>query len=536
MIKHLLARDSARRVVGIEGHLIRLEDLKAQSWDYSEPTLVSRGGKEVYSEHSICPNTATFKASFYKRYPELEGVPLDGLLIAGGAVGQFLPIGGKQWTASDVDIFLYGHASVEAANKRLHRLIDDIAEGCHAQGKKDLRGRLQELDLGRQTKKETLSENEEFALRVMLRAVDDPRCVYKLSPNGKRMVLDLSAFTSSDNQKIIADCERKIPTGYWLPEVIAVRTAGSLTITLEDTRIQVIFRHYKTASEILHGFDLGSAAAGFDGDQVLLTELGQFAYEYCHNIIDTTRRSATYEARLDKYIKRGFDVIMPDLDINKLPTRNLEYGYAEVVKFPRAPFAFSKREGNRIFLDRFVKHFGPASDYDLQEEIEEGGYSLAYLNLRRLVNSGGEKPPHFIYSAESRGLAAARDVLTKAPHLTLSMIQRLYDGFRDACWDGAHLNTRTLKNYVPSVSLRTITQKVYVEGRAMEDVIDEAFATQRDEATRAWKSAIQDADHTILPWVTENPGGQHGPLTGSLNPILEDPAEWYGKYLRSGES
>jgi len=33
------------------------------------------------------------------------------------------------------------------------------------------------------------------------------------------------------------------------------------------------------------------------------------------NVVDTTRRSTTYERRLHKYLKRGFSIAIPKLDI-----------------------------------------------------------------------------------------------------------------------------------------------------------------------------------------------------------------------------
>jgi hypothetical protein len=65
----------------------------------------------------------------------------------------------------------------------------------------------------------------------------------------------------------------------------------------------------------LHGFDLGSSAVGFDGKDVYFTTLSKFSYENMVNVVDTTRRSTTYERRLHKYLKRGFSIAIPKLDL-----------------------------------------------------------------------------------------------------------------------------------------------------------------------------------------------------------------------------
>lgn len=82
-------------------------------------------------------------------------------------------------------------------------------------------------------------------------------------------------------------------------------------------KLQIIFRLYKTKSEILHGFDLGSSAVGFDGEHIYATTLSAYSYLYRINIIDTTKRSTTYEKRLIKYFYRGFNIVMPHFDIKK---------------------------------------------------------------------------------------------------------------------------------------------------------------------------------------------------------------------------
>lgn len=98
--------------------------------------------------------------------------------------------------------------------------------------------------------------------------------------------------------------------------------------------LQIIFRLYKTKSEILHGFDLGSSAVGFDGDRIYFTTLSKFAYEYGCNIVDTTRRSTTYEKRLVKYNKRGFMIIMPKFNINNIKLLRDEYYYIDNITLP----------------------------------------------------------------------------------------------------------------------------------------------------------------------------------------------------------
>lgn len=78
--------------------------------------------------------------------------------------------------------------------------------------------------------------------------------------------------------------------------------------------VQVILRLNQTVSEVLHGFDLGSSAVGFDGTQVWFTQLALFAYRTRLNVLDLTRRRPSYEYRIHKYFYKGFGFILPDMD------------------------------------------------------------------------------------------------------------------------------------------------------------------------------------------------------------------------------
>jgi len=538
----LLAFDAGQRVVGIAGGLVPLEACAPQSWDFSAPTLTAKDLGGAYGEKTLCPDSTAFAQGFYKAYPALQGVPLDGLLVAGSAAGQFLPRVGSEaarlWTAADVDLFLHGHATPADSQARLRRFIADLDAASHRREREAIRDRLKAAaaedgptpSRPRAVNLAGQGGARAEACRRILGVFDE----LEFAP-GEDLVTWRPMRPQSMKEEIWAHALHLAPNmGYMLPEVEVTRTAGSITIYADSVCLQVVLRHYATPSEILHGFDLGPAAVGFDGARVWLTEMGRFAYEHRCLVVDTGRRSLTYEARLAKYHSRGFNLVLPGLSMAALPRRNLKYGYKDVADLPGFPFAYSAIVGNRIEFDAFPVTFGPCSDYgaeDKPDPAEENCFARAYMNLYRLVNGRTD----FIYAAEGLGYAVADAVLTKPPHLTLEMMQSLYDQFRGTCWDGARLNTRALERYVPVAPVKDIAAAVFAEGRPMGDVLDAAFAAQRAEATRLWKLRIQGADHSVLPWVTENPGGQQGPLTGSRNPVVENPADWYGEYLAQDE-
>lgn len=94
-----------------------------------------------------------------------------------------------------------------------------------------------------------------------------------------------------------------------------IRTKHAVTILGQyPTRhVQIVLRLYKSPSEILMGFDIDSCCVGFDGTTVWALPRAKRAICKRYNLVDMSRRSLSYEARLYKYSKRGFAVAVPGL-------------------------------------------------------------------------------------------------------------------------------------------------------------------------------------------------------------------------------
>jgi hypothetical protein len=61
---------------------------------------------------------------------------------------------------------------------------------------------------------------------------------------------------------------------------------------------------YKSPAEVLMGFDIDSCTVGFDGERVWALPRARRAINSRYNLVDLSRRSLTYESRLQKYAKR----------------------------------------------------------------------------------------------------------------------------------------------------------------------------------------------------------------------------------------
>ncbi|KAH7311442.1 hypothetical protein B0I35DRAFT_481406 [Stachybotrys elegans] len=105
-----------------------------------------------------------------------------------------------------------------------------------------------------------------------------------------------------------------------LAETTTIRTKNTITIVSEyPTRhVQIVLRLYKSISEILSGFDVDCSCFVFDGTQVFGSPRGITSLCAQTNTVDLTRRSPSYEKRLAKYARRGFEVYYSDLDRSRI--------------------------------------------------------------------------------------------------------------------------------------------------------------------------------------------------------------------------
>ncbi len=97
-----------------------------------------------------------------------------------------------------------------------------------------------------------------------------------------------------------------------------------------DVPIQVILRRYSTAAEVIHGFDLGSSAALWDGERFLTTAMGKIAFESGANVLNLDARRNSFERRIARYAGRGFDLVVPGLDACALASLEGRLPYLKV--------------------------------------------------------------------------------------------------------------------------------------------------------------------------------------------------------------
>jgi ankyrin repeat protein len=169
-----------------------------------------------------------------------------------------------------------------------------------------------------------------------------------------------------------------------LVETTTVRTKNALTIVSQHpTRhVQIVLRLYSSIDEILIGFDVDCSCAAYDGHQVYATPRALAAYMTQINTIDLTRRSPSYESRLSKYARRGFEIYWPHLDRSRIDPTIFER-------------SFGRTEGlSRLLVLEKLPKSEDRDAYTDQRRAERGRPAINRLRMQRRHFSGNIKDEH----------------------------------------------------------------------------------------------------------------------------------------------
>jgi hypothetical protein len=119
-------------------------------------------------------------------------------------------------------------------------------------------------------------------------------------------------------------------------------------------KIQITCKAFTSLAQRLQVTDIDATAVGFYQGRVSFSTLAKFSFENLAVVVDVQKMGVQYVVRLIKYFERGFDVIMPNLDLAKVRQTNFKFGLFEVVDLPYLNVFVTGIEGAK------TAHFGSA--------------------------------------------------------------------------------------------------------------------------------------------------------------------------------
>lgn len=327
-------------------------------------------------------------------------------------------------------------------------------------------------------------------------------------------------------------------------------------------KYQFILRSYPSPDTILGGFDIGPCMIGFDGVEFLATPLGLWSMYNRSVIVDTKRRSTSYEYRLIKYKKYGCSIILPGLPPDY---KNEE----QISKFELT---------NNI--DKLIKQCGYTCNKRYTEDFVERNVNntgktvhLPYVRVKPLTN---------IYRLGRKRDKFAQYNICYEPEIPEKGLKKISDYYDNPMFvslmpsaNATRLRCNNFKALVNIVAIEStnlettlcaISKFLTVPdfGLGDESNMELIYKTRVDRfLTHGYRSRYNYIklfaeyanrvmiDESIIPditqimikrmkinkkkgeeqlgtveWVTKNPGRQ---WTSSINPIIKNSRDWYGK-------
>ena len=358
---------------------------------------------------------------------------------------------------------------------------------------------------------------------------------------------------------------------------------------------QLIHRIYPNISSIIGGFDINVCMVAYDGNEVYATPLGTWALKNHTVIVDTKRRSTSFEYRLCKYYSFGFNVLFPGLIqeivndlvinpckssnneielLNKLHALAREHNYnihhVHMIKDHSDDIILidqQKKEDILPFLNINDGNNDWRRNWDDEIEYEScGEIKLGILpyNLKNLENRYINKISDYSHnSVDMKFLPHMNATRLRLDNLTSVVsilkikdkidVQILLD---EANNPDLKFTPKEIKNYIERTEeaknfygsdwrkdtefreeehfirkdINRVTKcfgKLALEVREIRDTekYDSYVNIMIEKMINNAKICKENL--TGIKWITQNPGRQ---WTSSINPIIANPREWYGKH------
>jgi hypothetical protein len=304
----------------------------------------------------------------------------------------------------------------------------------------------------------------------------------------KKFVDSIFSFLKEDNERIQILNHQRQQDGKRQEELFdlnAVRVSRSKsTITvivprrqkMQPTILQLTFSPFTTIEDLFRHSRPHCSRIAIHQGKVVLDQAARYCLESLCVVLDTksllycrdgdegpdhSRALVTEVQRTIKYFdSKGFDIILPDLDMAKVPRRNLKFGVHEVLDLPCMTAVYGDVEGNKIM----VRHLR-TSDSNSESVLEHQGYSggpdinpgeSIHHNIRCLV---ADVYDQFQFATEGEQVAPIFDF---CPTLTPRMIDKSFETVKDGI-DGDSLEINKVIKYFSATHPAEVFRKLLVD-------------------------------------------------------------------------
>ena len=335
--------------------------------------------------------------------------------------------------------------------------------------------------------------------------------------------------------------------------------------------MQIVLTAYKSIEDIVYGADIAVCGSTFDGEHVLFSEEGKFGIENLTIRVPNDRFPRA--ARLERYFEKGFDIVLPQLDVGKLPSRLLKFGLSEVFETPCITVSYSSVHKNKVSVSSFHNvealppNMGsvPADDGVLPADGGSGGvpsdddgllggyeggqpaghrhgaygsvhapdeHSILYDNIKSLVRATvqpeGTDVGEIYFTLYGEG-DFVQSCLNAWPSLTSRQVENVLLSISAKLVDGDKLDFGLFNTFVKTTPIKTVLSEV---ASSEKDVVGAARAACYS-ATEKQKRACNDLLPSIVAFYKDRLPKVISPEETFLHRLVTDPALFYGGFRKT---
>jgi len=379
----------------------------------------------------------------------------------------------------------------------------------------------------------------------------DPNCDHQ------KLLADAIAFMISQWKAVRAAEPSEEGDGYSLIFVGEHVTTLYLGEAGKEIKYQFIHRVYPDIGSLLGGFDIGLSMVAYDGHRFYMTEFGAFSFMGQLLVVDISRRSTSFEHRLEKYGYRS-TIVLPGLPGDLFDQPNLipeKIKYDELLR--RIAEKYPDYQNPEFWEDddvvQEVLMFVDSLGYD----VDSLGYGeqLKFVDIWHKFRTKHFETPYLTISNESPGDDRENYAVVR-PNIAKIAKRLICEDYASYFPKWIYDKPRNKSDYGDPgegaihpvvLAINANTQKMDVFGYLFDNIdqvteLHHYSESSSNEAKAKLTAMFKQAKHGLnaeiygricsgghVKWITENPGRQ---WTASINPIIENPREWYGEHYR----
>ena len=212
-----------------------------------------------------------------------------------------------------------------------------------------------------------------------------------------------------------------------------------------------------------------SRGKDYEGDDMIyISKTAKFELENLVITVDHTRYSEGYIQRLFRYFGKGFDLILPLLDMEKIPKRNVYHGGREVLDLPYFYVDYGKIDKNKIIGSLRHRKFATENEDSWGSGKRKTQISeIIHDNICKIARNDYTS---LTYWGEGENF---RNAFMLNISITERQLRNTYAAVSKEVIHNNHINLEKIEKYFPVIPMKQLTEELisnfFTDNKSMEN-------------------------------------------------------------------